>query len=161
MVSSLRVARIPSVSQVFFAAVVSSTGNLAPQTGFTAAQTTGPAPLSVRFVDQSWGTITGWFWCFGDGSISTDEFPKHVYTQPGLCTVKLFVTGASGGFLLTKDGFVTVTSDSTTTPTGSPTSTPTMTSTPMGMPTDTPTGEGTLVPRTLLLIVKVTAIGGW
>ncbi len=58
---------------------------------FTASPTSGPAPLTVQFTDQSPGTPTSWSWDFGDGSTSTDQNPSHQYTKSGIYTVTLTV----------------------------------------------------------------------
>jgi len=41
------------------------------------------------FSDQSNGYPDHWFWEFGDGSISTEQHPTHVYAEPGLYEVCL------------------------------------------------------------------------
>lgn len=64
---------------------------------FTAVPVSGNAPLAVTFSDNSTGTITGYDWDFGDGGDSTQPSPAHTYTQPGIYTVSLTVTGAGGG----------------------------------------------------------------
>jgi len=47
--------------------------------------------------DMSTGEgITGWLWDFGDGIISTEQNPVHVYRQIGTYTVTLQVTGIAG-----------------------------------------------------------------
>ena len=43
--------------------------------------------ISVKFVDHSFGWISSWLWDFGDGSVSTDKNPVHVYSEPGVYTV--------------------------------------------------------------------------
>jgi PKD repeat protein len=65
----------------------------APSAAFTAAPTTGAAPMTVGFTDQSTGPITSWSWDFGDGSTSTVQNPYHVYAEPGNYSVTLTVTG--------------------------------------------------------------------
>jgi len=45
----------------------------------------------VAFTDQSTGTITDYFWDFGDGVTSTEMDPKHTYTEPGFYLVTLSV----------------------------------------------------------------------
>ena len=42
---------------------------------FTADQTIGMIPLTVRFTDTSTGNPTSWLWNFGDG--------YHVHDEPG------------------------------------------------------------------------------
>ncbi|MBD3285253.1 PKD domain-containing protein [candidate division WOR-3 bacterium] len=59
---------------------------------FTANPTTGTAPLTVTFSDQSTGNPDSWEWSFGDGQISTQQNPSHEYTDPGNYDVELIAT---------------------------------------------------------------------
>lgn len=53
----------------------------------------GPAPLSTSFDPGcSTGSISGYFWDFGDGGTSTQVKPIHVFENPGQYTVKLEVS---------------------------------------------------------------------
>jgi gliding motility-associated-like protein len=53
----------------------------------------------VNFTDQSQGANT-WLWNFGDGSPTTTATnPSHLYTAPGLYSVKLIVTNTASGCL--------------------------------------------------------------
>ena len=45
----------------------------------------------VTFSDQSAGTLTDYFWDFGDGNTSTRPDPKHQYIKPGFYLVTLSV----------------------------------------------------------------------
>jgi len=85
---------------------------ITPDADFTGAPTAGIAPLLVTFTDQSspnGGTITNWDWDFGDGNTSTIQNPAHTYDDPGLYTVSLTVTEASGGTdTETKVDYITV-----------------------------------------------------
>jgi PKD repeat protein len=76
---------------------------------FTADVTTGPAPLTVKFTDQSTGDITSWLWNFGDGSTSTEQNPTHTYTAPGTYTVSLTVTSPDATDTETKTNYIQVT----------------------------------------------------
>ncbi|MCX9076688.1 MAG: PKD domain-containing protein, partial [Candidatus Methanoperedens sp.] len=67
-----------------------------PQARFSAEPSTGEAPLDVRFVDESVGTVTGWDWDFGDGSVSRDRNPSHTFEETGEYTVSLAVSGPGG-----------------------------------------------------------------
>jgi len=68
----------------------------APVALFTAAPTSGIAPLTVSLTDRSTGPITTWSWDFGDGATSSVQHPVHVYAQPGRYTVMLTVAGPGG-----------------------------------------------------------------
>ncbi len=75
--------------------------------GFSADVTTGPAPLTVRFTDESTGDPKLWSWAFGDGGTSAEQNPVHTYGVPGNYTVNLTVGGDKA--ICTKPGFVRVT----------------------------------------------------
>jgi PKD repeat protein len=79
-----------------------------PQAQFSGTNTSGTAPLSVSFTDQSTGDVTGWAWTFGDGGTSTQRNPTRTYQSPGTYNVTLRVTGPAGNSQLTKSGFVNV-----------------------------------------------------
>jgi len=64
---------------------------------FTANPTSGTAPLSVQFTNQSSGLFSGGDWNFGDGSGHSAELnPLHTYTNPGDYTVTLTISGPAG-----------------------------------------------------------------
>jgi PKD repeat protein len=67
-----------------------------PIAAFSQSATTGEAPLTVRFTNQSVGTITAYSWNFGDGSSSSEQNPVKTYNRAGLFTVTLTVTGPGG-----------------------------------------------------------------
>ena len=67
-----------------------------PVAAFVGTPTTGTAPLSVQFTDQSTNGPTSWSWDFGDGLTSTLQHPEHTYTAPGLYTVRLTASNAAG-----------------------------------------------------------------
>jgi len=82
----------------------------APVAAFYGSPTSGPAPLTVTFHDQSTGSITSWDWDFGDGSThSSAQNPTHEYTAEGLYTVSLTVSGACGSDSETKTDYINVT----------------------------------------------------
>ncbi len=62
---------------------------------FSADSTIGCLPLMVNFKDSSLNAVN-WNWDFGDGSSSTVINPSHIYSSPGLYTVKLIATNANG-----------------------------------------------------------------
>ncbi len=74
-------------------------GGAAPNAMFAVSPSdTGAAPFTVTFTDQSTddGTIVGRAWTFGDGAVSADANPMHVYASPGVYTATLTVTDDSG-----------------------------------------------------------------
>jgi len=51
------------------------------------------------FIDSSFatpGNISSWFWDFGDGSSSTQQFPSHFYNAPGTYITCLTITSSTG-----------------------------------------------------------------
>jgi len=78
---------------------------------FTASPTSGSAPLNVMFTDTSTGSITNWFWNFGDGkttNFTASANPSHTYTA-GTYTVTLIVSGYPGSSTNTQSSFITAT----------------------------------------------------
>jgi PKD repeat protein len=81
-----------------------------PTALFSGSPTSGSAPLTVQFTDQSTSgssPITSWSWSFGDGGTSTAQSPSHTYTAAGSYTVSLTVQSASGSDTETKSGYIT------------------------------------------------------
>src|SRR5262245_5231931 len=85
-----------------------------PGAAFSAAPTTGIAPLAVQFTDLSTSGPTGWSWSFGDGATSTQQHPSHVYASPGTYTVSLTVSGPGGSNTLALSNLIVVTPPPTT-----------------------------------------------
>ncbi|OPX86461.1 MAG: Endo-1,4-beta-xylanase A precursor [Pelotomaculum sp. PtaB.Bin104] len=87
----------------------------APAAAFTADKTSGNAPLTVQFNDQSTNAPTSWAWDFNnDGTVdSTDQSPSHEYSAAGTYSVKLTVTNAAGSDDEVKTGYITVSEPST------------------------------------------------
>lgn len=81
-----------------------------PVAAFSAVQTTGVCPASIKFNDQSTSTPQAWLWNFGDGTTSTQQNPTKVYTQPGTYTVKLRVTNTLGADSITQSNYITISS---------------------------------------------------
>ena len=82
-----------------------------PVAGFIADVTSGKAPLSVTFTDQSTNAPTSWSWEFGDGGTSTLQNPVHAYTAAGTYTVTLTATNGDGSNTLAKQAFINVAFD--------------------------------------------------
>ncbi|KKH49928.1 PKD domain-containing protein [Methanosarcina sp. 1.H.A.2.2] len=87
--------------------VVSNTLN-GPVTSFSASPTSGKAPLTIRFTDESTGSPTSWRWIFGDGNFSTEKSPAHTYNKSGRYTVTLTASNADGSNTLTKSSYIVV-----------------------------------------------------
>ncbi len=71
-----------------------------PTALFAAAPTSGAAPLTVQFTNQSTGNMTAITWNFGDGTLSSDQNPSHTFTAPGVYTVTLYATGPGGNSIM-------------------------------------------------------------
>ena len=59
---------------------------------FSATNTQVLTGDTVLFIDSSTGIITNWLWDFGDGAVSADQHPIHIYQNPGIYTVTLMVS---------------------------------------------------------------------
>lgn len=82
-----------------------------PVAEFTGAPTSGEAPLSVDFTNQTGGgPVDSLLWDFGDGGSSTQANPSHVYNSADTFTVSLTAFGEGGTNTETKTGYVTVAS---------------------------------------------------
>jgi PKD repeat protein len=71
--------------------------NLVPTANFTYTDAGG---FNVYFTDTSIdsdGSVTQWYWQFGDGATSTVQNPSHHYQWPGTYTVTLTATDNEGG----------------------------------------------------------------
>jgi uncharacterized repeat protein (TIGR01451 family) len=86
---------------------VTTVVNSSVEAGFIATPLTGIAPLTVTFVNSSTGA-TDYLWNFGDGSTGTVINPTHVYTQAGVYTISLTVSGPGGNQTLTKPHYISV-----------------------------------------------------
>ena len=51
----------------------------------------GTEPLSMQFVDESIGDIDTWVWNFGDGNVSYEQDPIHIYETGGEYLVSLYI----------------------------------------------------------------------
>ncbi len=73
-------------------AYITVTGTPQAVAEFSAAPTTGEAPLTVDFTDESAGGIDAWSWDFGDGNSSDEQNPTHIYADSGTYDVSLTVS---------------------------------------------------------------------
>ncbi|MDO8490587.1 MAG: GEVED domain-containing protein [Dehalococcoidia bacterium] len=106
------------VTEVEYALAVSpAAGPNSPKADFSADVTSGPAPLTVNFTDQSAGNITARNWDFeADSAVdSTETNPAHTYAAPGLYSVLLTVSGPDGADTEVKVEYITVTGCAATT----------------------------------------------
>lgn len=60
------------------------------------AKVDGEQKWKIHFEDHSIGNVNKWHWDFGDGSISTEKNPVHIYTRKGVWTVVLTIEGEQG-----------------------------------------------------------------
>nr|WP_230670159.1 PKD domain-containing protein [Methanosarcina barkeri] len=83
-----------------------------PVADFSADITSGNAPLTVNFTDQSTGTVSSYSWDFNnDGTVdSTEQNPSYTYTSAGTFTVNLTVANANGTDSEVKTDYITVSS---------------------------------------------------
>ncbi len=82
-----------------------------PAAAFSASPTSGKAPLTVAFTDQSLGNPMKWKWSFGDGAISREKNPEHQYSQEGKYKITLTVSNAAGGSTVKKINYIKVTTN--------------------------------------------------
>ena len=85
-------------------------GTPAPVADFTASVTSGAAPLTVQFTDESTNAPTSWQWDFdGDGATdATQPNPSWTYATSGSFSVRLVATNSGGSGTTTRANYVTV-----------------------------------------------------
>jgi gliding motility-associated-like protein len=79
-----------------------------PTAAFSADNVKGCAPLVVQFSDASTGNVTFWKWDFGNGTVSSQQNPGVIYTEPGTYTVTLVAGNAQGTDSLVRTGYIEV-----------------------------------------------------
>ena len=81
-----------------------------PQAGFTADVTSGCAPLTVQFTNQSSNNVNTFQWSFpgGNPSSSSDPNPTVTYNQAGTYSVTLIVSNSVGSDTLTQNDIIVV-----------------------------------------------------
>ncbi|MGP8204048.1 PKD domain-containing protein [Methanoregula sp.] len=135
-----------------------------PTSSFTATPTSGPAPLSVDFIDTSLNNPTIWSWNFGDGTGSNQKNPSHNYTISGVYTVTMQASSSTtcnptNPASSTITVFSPLAPGTTTSPTLAPTQTATATSSTL--PTTTVTGQTTAPVGTSTQTVTATPTGSY
>jgi PKD repeat protein len=79
-----------------------------PPTAQFTANPTSSCSGAINFIDQSFYSITGWLWNFGDGTTSTLQHPAHTYTASGTYSVSLMATNANGNNTLAKPNYISI-----------------------------------------------------
>lgn len=81
-----------------------------PVAGFSAMQTTGCAPFTVQFEDESSSNTESWAWSFPGGTpaTSTEQNPSVTYSTAGNYNVSLTVTNALGTNTATQTNYIVV-----------------------------------------------------
>jgi PKD repeat protein len=84
--------------------------NTVPTADFTASPTSGCTPLTVQFSNQSSFNATAFSWQFPGAVQAFSNIPNPIttYTTPGVYTVTLTVSNASGTSVMTKTNLITV-----------------------------------------------------
>ncbi|MDP3565174.1 MAG: PKD domain-containing protein, partial [Methanoregula sp.] len=82
----------------------------APVAQFSGTPTSGYAPLTVQFTDESTGTYTAIYWDFNNDMQpdSVLKNPGYTFTQPGNYTVNMAITGPGGLDYEIKPNYITV-----------------------------------------------------
>ena len=75
---------------------------------FFADKLSGSAPCVITFSDSSTGIIDHYEWSFGDGESSSDKNPVHIYTNPGVYTISLLISGTGGTDKKTRIGYIKI-----------------------------------------------------
>ncbi|MBK8554891.1 MAG: PKD domain-containing protein [Lewinellaceae bacterium] len=83
---------------------------LAPTALFAATPTSGCAPLTVSFTNQSTNNPTSFSWSFpgGNPATSVEENPTVVYSLPGTYTVTFTATNTAGSGTVTQTNYINV-----------------------------------------------------
>jgi len=97
-----------------------------PTAAFVGAPTSGSAPLTVNFTDQSINDPNAgalqYAWNFGDGGTSNQQNPSHTYSAPGIYTVMLDVSNNCRSDNETKVNYINVSGGCTNIALGKPAS---------------------------------------
>ncbi|MBN2412479.1 PKD domain-containing protein [candidate division KSB1 bacterium] len=75
---------------------------------FSAYPRSGSAPFTVQFTDLTVGSVLKYKWDFGDGEVSSDRNPFHIYRDPGSYHVTLTVSDGSKSYSKTRNNYILV-----------------------------------------------------
>ena len=78
------------------------------EANFAANPLSGQSPLTVTFTNLSGGDFDSSLWDFGDGLTSTITNPVHIYTDVGIYTATLTISGPGGTDSQTRNAYITV-----------------------------------------------------
>ena len=115
-----------------------------PDAQFSGTPTSGYAPLTVQFTDESTGDISAIYWDFtGDMQPdSTEHGPSYTFYTPGNYTVYMAVTGPGGMDYAVKTDYITVLEEPVPAPVAGFSATPTAGDAPLSVQfTDESTGS--------------------
>lgn len=79
-----------------------------PNANFSTNVVKGCAPLIVQFNDLSTNIPVNWSWNLGNGVTSTLQNPVTTYFTPGVYTIQLIATNASGSDTVIKTSYIKV-----------------------------------------------------
>lgn len=85
---------------------VTVVANLPPPIANFTADTTITCTGTINFTDQSQNSPNTFAWDFGDNNTDAVPNPIHTYTTPGIYSVVLTVTNASGSHTLSKPNYI-------------------------------------------------------
>lgn len=100
-----------TVTKVNYIGVTSPSviANNKPVVSFVANATKAKRGSKISFTNNTASaTATAWMWTFGDGKTSSAKTPSNTYVNPGIYTVTLKATNASGSTLLTKSNYIVI-----------------------------------------------------
>lgn len=77
----------------------------------SADTTWGWTPLTVQFEGYSELEVSEWVWRFGDGDSSMQQSPQHVYQQPGLYDLSVYILSDQGSRSEELPGYIAALAD--------------------------------------------------
>ena len=80
-----------------------------PVADFNGVPQSGTIPLSVAFTDATTNQPTAWSWIFGDGGVSQEQNPVHIYTGAGTYSVNLTASNKAGSSSKEKPEYIKAT----------------------------------------------------